>query len=277
MADPFADFEGFDDELQTSPASAARSRADQYVERCDKCHGTGQYGRLGQCFACKGTGQRTYRQSWDQRAKARAYAASAKERAAQTWRDTHVEEVAWMTSRAERFAFASGMLEAVAKYGSLTDGQLAAVRRCMARDSERDVQRAQERAQRAASAPAIDLSAIEAAFAKAREAGLRRPSLRLAGFRFSPASAYGKNPGAIYVKDSAGEYLGKVADGKLHRAYACTPEQAEQVVAVAADPEQAAIAYGKRYGQCACCGRELSDPVSVERGIGPVCASKYGW
>jgi Family of unknown function (DUF6011) len=29
--------------------------------------------------------------------------------------------------------------------------------------------------------------------------------------------------------------------------------------------------------RCAVCNRELSDPVSVEAGIGPICAERFGW
>lgn len=42
------------------------------------------------------------------------------------------------------------------------------------------------------------------------------------------------------------------------------------------DSETAAT-YGKTFGICALCGRTLTDPVSIERGIGPVCASRAGW
>lgn len=38
---------------------------------------------------------------------------------------------------------------------------------------------------------------------------------------------------------------------------------------------QQAKAYGKAYGICADCGKLLSNPDSVEAGIGPVCASKW--
>jgi hypothetical protein len=37
--------------------------------------------------------------------------------------------------------------------------------------------------------------------------------------------------------------------------------------------EQAA-ALGHLHGRCVCCGAELSDPESVTRGIGPVCAKR---
>lgn len=35
-----------------------------------------------------------------------------------------------------------------------------------------------------------------------------------------------------------------------------------------------AARMGDESGICALCGRELTDPVSIERGIGPVCAGK---
>ncbi len=32
--------------------------------------------------------------------------------------------------------------------------------------------------------------------------------------------------------------------------------------------------FGKRFGVCMCCGRLLTNPESIERGIGPICAEK---
>lgn len=37
----------------------------------------------------------------------------------------------------------------------------------------------------------------------------------------------------------------------------------------------AAKAYGRATGTCCCCGRELTDPASIEDGIGPICATKF--
>ena len=33
--------------------------------------------------------------------------------------------------------------------------------------------------------------------------------------------------------------------------------------------------WGRRYGWCCQCGAELTDPKSIEAGIGPVCAKKF--
>jgi hypothetical protein len=43
-----------------------------------------------------------------------------------------------------------------------------------------------------------------------------------------------------------------------------------------ADPLKAAVSFGLRTNSCSVCGKHLDDPVSVERGIGPVCAERFG-
>jgi len=42
-----------------------------------------------------------------------------------------------------------------------------------------------------------------------------------------------------------------------------------------ADPLGAAVKYGKLSGTCCSCGRDLTDPASIEAGIGPICAQKF--
>lgn len=46
---------------------------------------------------------------------------------------------------------------------------------------------------------------------------------------------------------------------------------------VAADPAQAAMRYGLEIGKCGICGRGLTNDTSRERGIGPICAERWGW
>lgn len=43
------------------------------------------------------------------------------------------------------------------------------------------------------------------------------------------------------------------------------------------DLEEAMVNHGKLTGYCSCCGRKLTNPISVERGIGPICAEGYGF
>jgi len=42
-----------------------------------------------------------------------------------------------------------------------------------------------------------------------------------------------------------------------------------------ANPLEAAKKYGRESGRCCSCGRDLTDPASIENGIGPICATKF--
>ena len=46
---------------------------------------------------------------------------------------------------------------------------------------------------------------------------------------------------------------------------------------IEADPRAAASADGILTGRCSCCSRPLTDPQSIEIGIGPICLAKAGW
>lgn len=265
----------------TTPAAPLTKERviEMHFERCKKCGGTGYFrsysGRnLGSCFACKGKGQLAFKTAPEARAKARQAAVARKERSMEenlaVFAETNPAEWAWMNGNT--FGFAVAMVDAVKKYGHLTENQLAAVKRCMEAR-----QKAQAAAQeRVANAVDVSLVAVEAAFQSAFQAGIKHPKLNLDTFQFKPAKAHSANAGAIYVTES-GEYLGKVMGGKFIRTRACTDDQQARIQAVAADPHAAAVAYGKRFGSCSVCGRELSNEDSIDRGIGPICAEKFGW
>lgn len=40
---------------------------------------------------------------------------------------------------------------------------------------------------------------------------------------------------------------------------------------------ESAERFGRELGICPCCGSPLTDPESIARGIGPICAEKRGW
>lgn len=267
-----------------APAAAIAQVEAAYSEPCRDCGGSGQFrsytGRLvGRCFKCEGKGRLTFKTSPDKRAAARAQAAGKRAEAATSreveinaWQAANPAEWAWIQANAGRFDFATAMAVDLGKFGRLTPGQFAAVQRCIAKDAARKV----AAVERAANAPAISIERVEQAFGKALTNGLKNPKLRLAGFTFSPAKASSANAGALYVK--TGEtYLGKIMGGKFLAARECTPEQQAEVLAVASDPSGAAIAYGRRTGNCACCGRTLTKGESIDRGIGPICAETFGW
>lgn len=283
-------FKDFKDDLDAiySPKAPATEGVVWFEEACRKCNGTGVYhgfSRHGRaCFACGGKGKMQFKTSPEQRAKAKQYAENHKVKQAekkaanvQAWLDANKAEAEWLLEAAGRgFEFAVSLQAALHKYGSLTDGQLAAVRKCVIASAERMAKRAAEKVEAEKTAPQISIEAIEVAFNKAKEAGIRYPRLRLDTFVFTPAASHGKNPGAVYVK-SGEQYLGKILGGKLYATRECPSEASERIVAAASDPHAAAVAYGKKFGCCAVCGRELTEGGSIERGIGPVCAEKYGW
>ena len=250
-----------------------------FRENCVKCGGRGHFiawsGRnLGKCFACDGAGFKTYKTDAATRAGNRAKAAQKKIDAAtknEAWvAAAHPAQYAWLLAKAPTFAFAQSLLDAARKYGELTDGQVAAIDKCLARDAERAAA-AQARAE---AAPVVATDKLFAAFDKAKGAGLKYPKLHLQDLTISPAGANSKNAGALYVK-SGETYLGKITSDRFFASRDCNDAAAQTVASVIADPLAAAVATGKLTGRCCCCGRELTDPTSVERGIGPICEANW--
>jgi hypothetical protein len=271
------------------PKAPPASYKPHFEQPCDKCRGTGRFvgytGKVfGQCFACKGSGKLMFKTSPADRAKAQASrerksneAAANTAREFDAWKLANAAEWAWILAN-PKFDFATSMVEALAKYGSLTDGQMAAIRKCIARNGERK----QAAVNREASAPTIDITKIEAAFSKAKASKLQYPKLLLDTFKFQPAGPASKWAGSIYVTDATemgqdgrGLYLGRITDGKLVVTRGCGEERQARILAAAASPAEAAIKYGHMSGSCSCCGRRLDNPESVARGIGPICYAKY--
>lgn len=125
----------------------------------------------------------------------------------------------------------------------------------------------------------LDVSAMIQAFEIAVSRGaVRQPQVDVMGFKFKYATR-GNTPGAIFVIEADmgfDEYLGKIYQGKFMPVRACTPEQEKRILAAAANPLEAIIAFGKQTGRCGICRRTLTDAKSVELGIGPICKGKFG-
>lgn len=202
----------------------------------------------------------------------------------------------WIEAKASSFDFAASLFGAVLRHGDLTANQYDAVERCIQRDKARDAQRAA-----APTAPAADDTVDQTTI---REVLRTRRKVTIAGFSFSLASSAGRNPHAIYVKD-AGQYVGKVLLGgtrflagrdfdpaRLPTLKAIFADPGEAVRADAAERARILAAHAARQAEqaaaglpveapitvpCGCCGRTLSDPVSILRGIGPICAGQWGF
>jgi hypothetical protein len=88
------------------------------------------------------------------------------------------------------------------------------------------------------------------------------------------AVSKGPNIGSVYVYSPSGEYWGKITPTGELRTGADVSVFADCLAEATADPVAAAVRYGRLTGNCACCGRPLTDPKSVELGIGPICLVK---
>lgn len=273
------------DDLETPPTSGSfassspsRAKPPRPTFTCMSCAGTGRYAgpRVRQaateCFACAGRG-------YHLQAPGVRKAANAKRKATiETRREERIAALGdlyeTMTANAHWCTFFASMLEHI-ETRDMSEGQLAAVQRTAAKiDAGRAERAAKAAAEQAARSVDIGMSAIEKLFATATANGLRKPIFRTGRLSISPAPAHGRNAGAVYVKDR-GEYAGKIVDGRFVPARDAAPDVATILRDIAADPVESARAYGKATGMCCCCGRTLTDPVSVANGIGPICEANW--
>lgn len=256
-----------------APVPTTATAAAREVD-CPKCAGRGtvtigyQFQRQAQCFRCNGSGKVSARSAAATKAQA-----TRRENIA-SWQAEHAAEIAWLNAAAERgFGIASQMLSDLADLGTLTDNRVAKIREWMAKG---EAAKAAKAAERNAAAPVAG-NAIKAALDNAAK-HKKAPTLTLVGFTFSLATSKGANPGAVYVKGEDGTYYGKIViDGKFLASRDCPADMVPAIIAAAADPQAAAIAYGMETIRCACCGIKLTNELSRQIGIGPICRANFGW
>jgi succinylarginine dihydrolase len=110
---------------------------------------------------------------------------------------------------------------------------------------------------------------------KMYDAGKNRKTkfqVRLPGITLSTVKS-GANIGCVYVYEN-NQYVGKITqNGELKG------NVSEDVKNLLEDANenllQLAKIYGHESGSCSICGRTLNDPLSVQMGIGPVCAKLF--
>lgn len=157
-------------------------------------------------------------------------------------------------------SFAKSLLNGYTKFGRFTDGQRPWVSKLI----------------NAAVAPTVP---------KAPEVMYPNTAALFAPDRFSRFAAFDlmlsrRNDGSFaWVKlDEIGAVARLEMDGRLVLTRRGAPHAAAihaSMAKIEADPMAAAAEYGILTGRCGCCSRELTDPVSIERGIGPICAEKF--
>lgn len=298
----FSDLESDLDAEVTKEDQAASIRAkhgETFLEAaagfcCERCNGSGSVSG-GTCYRCDGSGKQRRRpldrspEATSRRERARTRRQQQKtnqEDKAAAWQHDHADVMAWVTSRAERSSFARNLLEGVGRYGSLTEGQVAAVRRALADDEAYRIAclKKREAAVEAALASALpptpenrlpqtgpaplDLSRVPAG-RYAVPGGETR--LKVLIDRPEPPSRWS---GFVFVSDAA-EYGSRTKYGMQRPAESYRGKIIEELRIIAADPKAAAIAYGRLTGHCCICNRKLEDANSVAAGIGPVCAGRF--
>ena len=164
-------------------------------------------------------------------------------------------------------SFAASLVEQFNKRGSLSEKQtgaaVAMLMKLKANKSKNSIM-----------GQSVDLSNVVAMFNKAHEA-IKTPKFRFEDLVISRAPDTGANAGALYVKVD-GEYAGKVKEGQWFGLRTAPQDTLSKLQQIAESPLGSAVAYGRKTGTCACCGRELTVHASIERGIGPICAERFG-
>ncbi len=265
-------------DLEDSATFNKTSEKKQERFPCPSCNGTGKYlgARVHQekthCFSCKGKGYFTT--SPKARKQAAAKRLDKKLAARKAFTETHKDLIRWVADNVSWNNFAASLDRQLQENKLWSDNQVAAAQRMM--DKCEAGRKARQAESKKRETDIGSLARIHELFAAAKDSGIKRPLLRLMDLVLSLAPATGRNAGYLYVKDH-GEYAGKISqDGKFSPIRSARPEIAQELSKLAADPLEQAKAHGRRTGSCACCGRELTNSQSIELGIGPICAEKWG-
>ncbi len=188
-----------------------------------------------------------------------------------TFTSTLSDDKVLETLRQLRSSFAADL---AAKFNRLSEKQYAWAHK-LACDS---LNQQAESAEDANSEP--QFNRLFSVFQAAKSRGLKRLTLRLSGVNVKP----NRDNTALWVtsqteteEGSYGpqpKYLGKVTPNRLDSRL--SDDVKAVLLEAASDPLTAAVRYGKETGSCSCCGRDLTNPQSIELGIGPICREKFG-
>lgn len=251
---------------------------------CKRCGGTGKwsggFNRYGSstCHACNGKGH--FKTSHEDRQKARQQRQASKTKHLDEAKAEFTKEyptlIPQLFDLIEWNGFAASLVDSFNKYGSLTEKQISAAQKMLAKVAEGRAKRAAEKNEKQVS---VDLTPIRMMFEAAVASGRKKPTYRAEGLIISRAPDHGRNAGSLYVKtDDSREYQGKIGEDNVYRPVGSAEASTAQALQVIAEnPSDAAIRYGRKTGNCAICGRELTAAESVERGIGPICADNFGF
>jgi hypothetical protein len=102
---------------------------------------------------------------------------------------------------------------------------------------------------------------------------VRKLQVRLPGITLSTVNK-GANIGCVYVYEN-NQYVAKITTSGVLMGN--VSDDVKNLLEDANDNLlQLAKIYGHESGSCSICGRTLNDPLSVQMGIGPICAKRFG-
>ena len=264
--------------LQNAPATEQPKRVSKPLHKCGACNGSGTWvgGYVnryqGKCHACNGKGG--FKSSAEDRAKAKVARTqkvrSEKQKNVELFCLEHNDLHTFLVMQFNQNDFARSLVEAVQKYGDLTEKQLAAAYRMVARQTDYEEGKKQEAKPKAS----VDLTIIKGKLLAASAKGKKARLVAGEGYKFTLAPNTGKNPDCVYVAFN-GDYLGKITPTGALFGYKLPQKHIDSIQAIAKDPLAEVLAYGKKSGRCGCCNRTLTNPQSIERGIGPICGEDY--
>jgi len=127
--------------------------------------------------------------------------------------------------------------------------------------------------------PVYSFAGIVDAIETAKSKGLKRITMRFDQFIAKPSKYDGKV--YIFSHDKEVNQWGTMSNIYLGWITATETNLGEMaliqaVQSAASDPYAAAKLYGMHTGTCSCCGRELTNSLSIALGIGPICREKFG-
>jgi hypothetical protein len=142
--------------------------------------------------------------------------------------------------------------------------------------------------------PPGEYSPIVALLRGARERGLKYPSIEIRTPHGMPVvlklcGGKSRTPGSVNVTNGVkygepnAEYFGRIDEWGRPHGNLATYEPSDPIEwgviealrRLASDPAAVAAEHGHATGRCCFCGRELTDPKSVQVGYGPICADRH--